>query len=95
MHVVARSEATKQSPVFDDKNEIASFPSVTRNDMVSVTPPRFRRGEAGVARSLCGRIETTGFGYSAWSRYARELHTGYSTTFHVWTSFRPPQEIFP
>jgi len=31
--VIARSEATKQSGVSDEKNEIASLPPVARNDM--------------------------------------------------------------
>jgi hypothetical protein len=36
--VIARSEATKQSRVSDKKNEIASLPSVARNDIKLVFP---------------------------------------------------------
>jgi hypothetical protein len=42
--VIARSEATKQSALSNEKNEIASLPSVARNDNHFLLHPISSRG---------------------------------------------------
>jgi hypothetical protein len=46
--VIARSEATKQSGVSDEKNEIASLPPVARNDIYLFFPQPFKKMQSSV-----------------------------------------------